>query len=171
MEFRGIFQRAITTGTALAVSIAASATALAQAETPAPEGAQTIAVQKEEEARRANEIRERIRARVEAARARAAREAAQREQAVERIRRFLVVPPPPVVSRPPSLPAATAPGLGKLDLNAATLEQIQRLRGVGLEWAPLILAGRPYRTFGDIARRGVPFPVVNALSDQVELLP
>src|SRR5262249_49180711 len=77
--------------------------------------------------------------------------------------------PAGLMSRVPPLANSTAPGLGKLDLNRATIEQIQRLPGVGLIWAPRILAGRPYRTFGDIGRTGVPYNTVDALSREVEL--
>jgi DNA uptake protein ComE-like DNA-binding protein len=59
--------------------------------------------------------------------------------------------------------------MGKIDLNRASLEQLQRLPGVGWTWAPRILAGRPYTTFGDLARDGIPFTTIDALSREVEL--
>ena len=59
--------------------------------------------------------------------------------------------------------------MGKLNLNRATIEQIQQLPGVGLVWAPRILAGKPYQSFGDLARAGIPFETIDALSRSVEL--
>jgi DNA uptake protein ComE-like DNA-binding protein len=82
-----------------------------------------------------------------------------------------LIAPPGLLLQAPSLRASTAPGLGKLDLNRATLEQLQSLSGVGLTWAPRILAGRPYRSLGDLARDGIPFTTIDALSQQVELGP
>ena len=82
-----------------------------------------------------------------------------------------LIAPPSLLSRAPIVPPATAPGLGKPNLNRIKLEQIQRLPGVGIVWAPRILAGRPYRTFGDLARYGVPFTTIDALSREVELGP
>ena len=82
-----------------------------------------------------------------------------------------LVAPPGLLSQAPRFRSVTAPGLGKLDLNRATLEQIQRLPGVGETWAPRILAGRPYSTLGDLARIGIPFTTIDALSGVVELGP
>jgi hypothetical protein len=84
-----------------------------------------------------------------------------------------LVQPPGLLSRAPAIAPFTRPGLGKLNLNASstTIEQIQRLPGVGVTWAPRILAGRPYRTFGEMARDGIPFTTIDALSREVELGP
>jgi DNA uptake protein ComE-like DNA-binding protein len=82
-----------------------------------------------------------------------------------------LIAPAGLLSRAPSVPRSTAPGMGKLDLNTATLEQIQRLPGVGLTWAPRILAGRPYRTLGELARDGIPYTTIDALAREVELGP
>jgi DNA uptake protein ComE-like DNA-binding protein len=81
--------------------------------------------------------------------------------------------PPGLLSTAPSVVPYSPPGLGKLNLNdrTVTIEQIQRLPGVGVVWAPKILAGRPYRTFGDMARDGIPFTTIDALSRSVELGP
>lgn len=84
-----------------------------------------------------------------------------------------LVQPPGLLSQSPTVVPNTRPGLGKLNLNASstTIEQIQRLPGVGVVWAPRILAGRPYRTFGEMARDGIPFTTIDALSREVELGP
>ena len=85
-----------------------------------------------------------------------------------RNRKPLIVPPG-LLSRPPALIPETPPGLGKLNLNRCKIEDIQRLPGVGVVWAPRILAGRPYRTWGDVSRTGVPYSVIVALSKNTEL--
>ncbi len=84
-----------------------------------------------------------------------------------------LVVPPGLLSTAPSVVPYSPPGLGKLNLNdrTVTIEQIRRLPGVGVVWAPKILAGRPYRTFGDMARDGIPFSTIDALSRSVELGP
>jgi len=84
-----------------------------------------------------------------------------------------LVVPPGLLSKSPSVVPFSPPGLGKLNLNAptTTIEQIQSLPGVGVVWAPRILAGRPYRTFGDMARDGIPYTTIEALSRSVELGP
>lgn len=97
-------------------------------------------------------------------------DATKKTEAAKGEKKPLIVPPG-LLSQAPVVPPSTAPGLGKLDLNRATLEQLQRLPGVGLTWAPRILAGRPYRTLGDLARDGIPFTTVEALSHEVELGP
>ena len=84
-----------------------------------------------------------------------------------------LVQPPGLLSQSPTVAPYTRQGLGKINQNASstTIEQIQRLPGVGVVWAPRILAGRPYRTFGEMARDGVPFTTIDALSREVELGP
>lgn len=82
-----------------------------------------------------------------------------------------LIAPPSLLLQPAGVIPFTAPGLGKVDLNRASLEQIQRLPGVGLEWAPRILAGRPYRTLGDLSRTGVPLTTIDAISQKVEFGP
>ncbi len=84
-----------------------------------------------------------------------------------------LIVPPGLLSTAPSVVPFSPPGLGKLNLNdrTVTIEQIRRLPGVGEVWAPKILAGRPYRTFGDMARDGIPFTTIDALSRSVELGP
>jgi len=82
-----------------------------------------------------------------------------------------LIAPPGLLSRPPAVVPATRPGMAKLNLNRAKIEDLQRLRGVGVVWAPRILAGKPYRTWGDLSRTGIPFTVILALSRETELGP
>ncbi len=83
-----------------------------------------------------------------------------------------LIGPAPQLLRGPAPPPAAPPAFGaKLDLNHATLEQIQRLPGVGVVWAPKLLAGRPYYTLGDIARDGIPFNVIDQMSPLITLEP
>ena len=104
----------------------------------------------------------------------AAKDAAKRDKrastAKSKAKKSLIASPG-LLLQAPSLRTSTAPGLGRLDLNRATLEQLQSLPGVGLTWAPRILAGRPYRSLGDLARDGIPFTTIDTLSQQVELGP
>jgi len=82
-----------------------------------------------------------------------------------------LIAPPGLLSRPPAVLPSTRPGMAKLNLNRAKIEDLQRLRGVGVVWAPRILAGKPYRTWGDLSRTGIPFTVILALSRETELGP
>ena len=94
----------------------------------------------------------------------------RKEAAKQKAKKSLIAPPS-LLLQAPSVQTYASPGLGKLDLNRASLEQLQRLPGVGLTWAPRILAGRPYRTMGDLARDGIPFTTIDAVSQEVELGP
>ncbi len=83
-----------------------------------------------------------------------------------------LIGPTPQFLQGPAAPQAAPPAFGaKLDLNHAMLEQIQRLPGVGVVWAPKLLAGRPYYTLGDIARDGIPFNVIDQISPLITLEP
>jgi competence protein ComEA len=69
-------------------------------------------------------------------------------------------------ARPRPVPAAN-----KLDLNSCTLEQLQNLPGVGPAMGGHIMAGRPYRTFDDLARNGVPLNTIERIKPLVVLGP
>lgn len=51
----------------------------------------------------------------------------------------------------------------KLDLNSARLSEIQDLPGIGLQWAPRVLAGRPYDNAEDLLRIGIPSSAVEKI--------
>jgi hypothetical protein len=55
----------------------------------------------------------------------------------------------------------------KININTATLAELQSLPGVDPAMAAHILAGRPYRDFGDLERNGVPLNVVSRLRGTV----
>jgi len=56
-----------------------------------------------------------------------------------------------------------------LDLNKATAEELQELRGVGEVTAKKIIAGRPYVKVDDLAKAGVPARVIESIRSQVSV--
>jgi hypothetical protein len=77
--------------------------------------------------------------------------------------------PPAILRGPTEKQRTPAPYADKLDLNHASLEQLQRLPGVGVVWAPKLLSGRPYYTEGDLARDGIPFNVIEQIAPLITL--
>jgi competence protein ComEA len=63
------------------------------------------------------------------------------------------------------------PSIIKVDLNSATVEEIQALPGMDPGMAAHILAGRPYRLMEDLDRIGVPFTLVDKIRPYVTLGP
>ena len=64
---------------------------------------------------------------------------------------------PPILERKKSAPAPTAARSGKLqpgdpaiDINAASLDEVMRLPGIGRVTAQAIVAGRPYHSLADL---------------------
>ncbi len=60
-------------------------------------------------------------------------------------------------------------GSGPLDLNRASVEQLQTLPGVGPETAKAIVKGRPYRSIEELAKvKGIGPATVEKLRDRVK---
>jgi hypothetical protein len=65
-----------------------------------------------------------------------------------------------VTSGPPEVKTVAV-----VELNSATLDQLQTLPGITRDYATRIVAGRPYRVFSDVVTRaGIPAAIVNELS-------
>lgn len=63
-------------------------------------------------------------------------------------------------------PAAAQAG-GKVDLNAATEQELEALKGVGPATAKKIIAGRPYSSVKDLAKAGLSEKLIALLTPQV----
>ena len=89
--------------------------------------------------------------------------------------------PPPAAAKAPAAaaapaaataPAATAapraPAADKLDINTASVEQLEALKGVGPVRAKAIVKGRPYKGKDDLVRRKiVPQSVYDEISELI----
>ena len=65
-------------------------------------------------------------------------------------------------------PAATAKAGAPLDLNSATLEQLQKLPGIGAVYSKKIIENRPYNGKDDIvAKAGVPQATYDKIKDMI----
>ena len=78
-------------------------------------------------------------------------------------------PPPAPLGQPatagPLLLSKQTPT--KVDLNSASLEQLQNLPGMEPGMAAHILAGRPYANIDDLARNGVPLSTISKIQSRV----
>ena len=87
----------------------------------------------------------------------------------------LIAPPsklPTLLLQPPAnSPGTPAPYSTKVNLNRATLEQIQRLPGITPGVAARILAGRPYRRIGELGTIGIPFEIIESIAPAVTFDP
>ncbi len=78
------------------------------------------------------------------------------------------VPTPRV---PPSMPNSSLKPSSRqqnsfpvVDLNSASLEQLQTLPGITPDYARNIVAARPYRAMADLARTGIPQHILDGIS-------
>jgi hypothetical protein len=66
----------------------------------------------------------------------------------------------------PKIPAA--PGaIPKLDLNTASLDQLQKLPGINEATAKKIISGRPYKSVMELEKAGLPKPTIDKLAPMV----
>ena len=65
--------------------------------------------------------------------------------------------------------AKSAPAGAKVDLNAATQAELEKLPGVGAATAKKIIAGRPYSSVGDLAKAGVPAKTIDKITPLVSI--
>ena len=61
----------------------------------------------------------------------------------------------PSAGKSAAAPAATKPASGPVDLNTASLKELEELPGVGEATAKKIVAGRPYSSVDDLSKAGV----------------
>ena len=77
----------------------------------------------------------------------------------------------PPRARPPPENHFQGQGAAKatIDLNKATADELQELRGVGEVTAKKIIAGRPYSKVDDLAKAGVPARVIESIRSKVHV--
>jgi hypothetical protein len=63
----------------------------------------------------------------------------------------------------PAIPGSTP----KLNLNTASLGQLQKLPGINETTAKKIIAGRPYTSLGELEKVGLPKPTIDKLAPMV----
>ncbi len=79
----------------------------------------------------------------------------------------------PAASAPAAKPAATtaaapAAKMELLDINSATPEQLDALKGIGEKRSAAIIKGRPYKGKDDLVQKGIiPKGVYDAIKDQI----
>lgn len=60
----------------------------------------------------------------------------------------------------------------KIDVNSATLDQLQELKGIGPKLAQAIIDGRPYKTVEDLLEvKGIGEKKLEAIKDLIEVKP
>ena len=69
---------------------------------------------------------------------------------------------------PKAQAAQQAPAADKLDINSASVEELQKLKGIGPARAEAIVKGRPYRGKDELVRRKIiPQSVYDEITDQI----
>ena len=63
--------------------------------------------------------------------------------------------------------AKTEKPAAKIDLNRATLEQLQELPGIGEAYSKKIVAGRPYKNVKDLSKIGIPAATIKKITPLV----
>jgi hypothetical protein len=64
----------------------------------------------------------------------------------------------------PKVTAKTEKPVAKIDLNRATLEQLQELPGIGEAYSKKIMAGRPYKSVKDLSKIGIPAATIKKIT-------
>ena len=76
--------------------------------------------------------------------------------------------PAPMAPKAPAATPVAAPANALLDINTATKEQLDVLKGIGPVRAEAIIKGRPYKGKDDLVQRGViPASVYADIKDQI----
>lgn len=55
----------------------------------------------------------------------------------------------------------------KINVNTATLEELESIPGIGAVYAEKIIKGRPYKTKGDLVKAGLPEKTVEKISSDI----
>jgi hypothetical protein len=71
------------------------------------------------------------------------------------------------LTAPPKAPSKDEKPAAKVDLNRATLEQLQALPGIGDAYSKKIMEGRPYKSVQDLAKIGIPAATIKKIAPQV----
>lgn len=74
----------------------------------------------------------------------------------------------PKAAEPKAQAAQRAPSAEKLDINSASVDELEKLKGVGPVRAAAIVKGRPYKGKDDLVRRKIiPQSVYDEIGDQI----